>query len=146
VVVSTTICAHSIDLVDWLLALEFWLSVPVGSFLIWSSSLRSVHLSLSPLQLPHPQGACSWSIDHLCVRQVLCTHVICLDLVAGPANPVTTARTTSINCRPRSPSWNQAQPNPLACSTPSEGDRGRLPISNCPSKVNQNTFEEICFP
>jgi len=94
-VVNTTICTHSIDLVDWLLALEFWFSVPVGSFLIWSLSLGSVHLSLSPLQLPHPQGACSWSIDHLCVRQVLCTHVVCLDLVAGPANPVTSVRTTS---------------------------------------------------
>ena len=135
-VVNTTICAHSIPL-TW-----FWFISPVGSFLIWSLSLGFVHSSLSPLQLLHPLGACNWSIDHLCICQVLCTHIICLGLVVGPANPMATVQTTSTNCRPRSPSWNRAQSNPLACSNTSKGDQGRLPISNCPSKVNQNTFEQ----
>jgi len=79
-------------------------------------------LSLSPPQLPHPQGAYNWSINTLCIHWALCTHIICLGLSAGPVNPVNLVQTTSINCRPRSPSWNQVQPNPLVCFNPDKGD------------------------
>jgi len=55
-------------------------------------------LSLPPLQLPHPQGACDWSIDTSCVRWALCTHIVCLGLAVGPVNPIALVRTTSTNC------------------------------------------------
>jgi len=141
-VINTTICICSFDLVDLSLVLEFQFVVNSSSSQVHCSDY--IHSSLAPSWLPHPQGACDQSTDHLCVCQVLvCTHIICLDLVVGPANPVTTVRTTSNNCRPRYPSKDQAQPNPLACSNPSKGDRRRTLISNCPSKVNQNTFKQI---
>jgi len=42
------------------------------------------------------------------------------------------------------PRRNQTQPNLLICPNPGEEDRGKASDLNCPFKVIQNTFKQIC--